>query len=84
MPEEARAVVQLAREDLARRKGVPADQIRLVSIEPVQWSNGSLGFPKPGMVYTQVIIPGYRVILSDGTDTFEYHTDTDKRLEHGE
>ncbi len=83
-PEEARSLVELAKSDLSRRKNIPAEQIKLVSIEEVTWPNGSLGYPKPGMVYIQVLIPGYRIVLSDGTDTYEYHTDQNKRIEHGE
>ncbi len=84
VPAEARSLVDLAKSDLSRRKAIPKEQIRLVSVEEVDWPNGSLGYPKPGMVYIQVIIPGYRVILSDGTNTYEYHTDKGQRIEHGE
>ena len=84
VPEQARALVDLAKSDLGKRKGLPAEQIRVVSIEEVDWSNGSLGYPKPGMVYIQVIIPGYRIILTDGAQTYEYHTDQGQRVEHGD
>lgn len=84
VPEEARPLVDLAKADLSRRKGLSLEGIRLVSLEEVDWANGSLGFPKPGMVYIQVIIPGYRLLLSDGVQTYEYHTDRGQRIEHGE
>lgn len=84
VPEEARALVDLAKADLSRRKGLPLERIRLVSLEEVNWPDGSLGFPKPGMVYIQVIIPGYRLVLSDGAQTYEYHTDQGQRVEQGE
>lgn len=84
VPEEARPLVDLAKAELSRRKGIPLEQIRLVSLEEVSWPNGSLGYPKPGMVYIQVIIPGYRLILSDGAQNYEYHTDQGQRVEHGD
>ncbi|MDP2726517.1 MAG: hypothetical protein Q8P59_03135 [Dehalococcoidia bacterium] len=84
VPEEARPLVDLAKADLSRRKGIPLEQIKLVSLEEVTWPNGSLGYPKPGMVYIQIVIQGYRLILSDGSQTYEYHTDKDKRLEYGD
>lgn len=84
VPEQARPLVDLAKVDLSRRKGIPIEQIKVVSVEEVNWPNGSLGFPKPGMVYIQVIIPGYRITLTDGAQTYEYHTDKDKHVEHGD
>lgn len=84
VPEGARPLVDIAKSDLSRRKGVATDQIRVVSIEEVDWPNGSLGFPKPGMVYIQVIIPGYRIVLTDGSQNYEYHADMGQRVEHGD
>lgn len=84
VPEEARRLVDLAKADLSRRKSASLEQIKVVSVEETTWLNGSLGFPKPGMVYIQVIIPGYRIIMSDGAQTYEYHTDMSQRIEYGE
>jgi hypothetical protein len=75
-PPEAQDVVRLAKEDLAQRLGVAVDQIGLVSVEAVEWSDTSLGCPQPGMMYAQVITPGYRVVLEAGGQRYEYHTDT--------
>ena len=33
-----------------------------------------------GRVYVQVLTPDYRIILSDGTRDFEYHTDAQRRV----
>ncbi len=74
-PAEAQAVVRLAREDLAQRLGLAPEAIRLVSVEAVDWSDTSLGCPQPGMMYAQVITPGYRVMLEAGGQRYEYHTD---------
>lgn len=49
--------------------GVDVDEIRIVTAERVTWSDGAIGCPEPGMVYTQALVPGYRVILEiDGED----------------
>jgi hypothetical protein len=45
-------IVQTARADAAQRSGLPAAQLPLVTAESVTWSDGSLGCPKPGMLYT--------------------------------
>jgi hypothetical protein len=60
--------------DLATRTGVAVDAILFVSAEFVIWNDGSLGCPEPGVSYIQILIEGYRVILSaDGTN-YDYRT----------
>lgn len=73
-------IVVLARKDLARRRGVPAERIAIKHIEDVVWPDASLGCPEKDKSYAQVIIPGYRLVLSDGTSDFEYHTDSHLRV----
>ena len=74
-PAEAKRVVELAMDDLIQKTGVALKAVRLVSVEAVQWSDASLGCPKPGMVYAQVITPGFLVVLEAMGDEYEYHTD---------
>jgi len=74
-PAEAKGVVELAMDDLIQKTGVALEALRLVSVEAVQWSDASLGCPKPGMVYAQVITPGFLVVLEATGDEYEYHTD---------
>lgn len=59
--------------DLAARLSVDADAISVASVEAVSWPNGALGLPEPGMMYTQAIVPGHRVMLNALGRTFEYH-----------
>ena len=66
-------VVRAARADAARRTGVAAESLALVSAESVTWSDGSLGCPKPGMSYTQALVPGYRVRLRGPAGEMDYH-----------
>lgn len=61
--------------DLAKQIGVPADQITLVSMEAKEWSDAALGCPQEGMMYAQVITPGFLMILSAQGQQYEYHTD---------
>lgn len=74
-PAGAEEVLRLAREDLAQRLGLAPEAIRLVSVEAVEWSDTSLGCPQPGMMYAQVITPGFRVVLEAEGKRYEYHTD---------
>src|SRR3954453_14732157 len=48
---------------LASEQGVSAADVKVISAESVNWPNGALGCPKPGRMYTQAIVPGYRIQL---------------------
>jgi hypothetical protein len=61
--------------DLAKQSGVGPDQIVLVSLEAVEWSDASLGCPEEGYMYAQVITPGYKIVLEAQGQSYEYHTD---------
>jgi hypothetical protein len=74
---ELSAVVERARVDLAGRLGVEESAIEVVSAEAVTWSDGSLGCPQPGMMYTQALVEGARVVLSYGGTLYPYHAGSD-------
>jgi hypothetical protein len=79
-PEEAKPAVRLAREDLVGRLDLAPEAVRLVSAEAVEWSDASLGCPQPGMMYAQVITPGFLVIFEAGGEEFAYHTDRENHV----
>ncbi len=62
------------RQQLAAAISQPAETLSLVTKERVEWSDGALGCRQPGMMYTQAIVPGYKLTFSDGTRTYEIHT----------
>lgn len=72
---EARAAVQLAIEDLVQRFAVARNAVRVLRAAAVEWSDTSLGCPKEGMMYAQVITPGFLIFLSAEGKLYEYHTD---------
>jgi hypothetical protein len=61
--------------DLAARLQVRPEEITMVKAEAVVWRDGSLGCPKPGMMYTQSLVPGYQAILEVGGRQYDYHAD---------
>jgi len=73
-PSEQELVVR-AKEDLAGRLAIGVDQIKLVEAQAVDWADTSLGCPKPGRMYAQVITPGFRIVLEVKGRRYEYHTD---------
>ena len=71
---EKEDMIAKCKADLASRLGISQDQISVVSAVAVTWNNSSLGCPEKGMMYTQVLTPGYRIILeADGTQ-YDYRT----------
>ncbi len=77
---DVNGVVARAKEDLARRAGLAAENIAVKEVQRVTWPDASLGCPRKGGLYAQVLTPGYRLLLSDGTTDFEYHTDDCSRV----
>jgi hypothetical protein len=67
------AIVQAARADAARRGAVSPEVFETVSAERVTWSDGSLGCPQPDRMYTQALVPGYRVRLRGPAGVLDYH-----------
>ena len=79
-PDTQLKMEELAREDLANRLEIALDEIVTVSIEFVEWSDGSLGCAERGMMYIQVLTPGYLVLFEADGEQFEYHTDTNNNV----
>ena len=52
--------------------GVDPSAVSVVSTEAVIWNNGALGCPKPGVMYIQQIIAGYRVVVEAGGQRYDY------------
>ncbi|MGB9738773.1 hypothetical protein [Chloroflexus sp.] len=67
--------IAAAKQDLAQRLGIDAATIEVVSVEAVTWPDGSLGCPRPGMAYTQVLIDGLLVQLRANGQMYPYHGD---------
>ncbi|MDY6944196.1 MAG: hypothetical protein SXG53_00635 [Pseudomonadota bacterium] len=72
VPQPLLAIFQ---DDLARRALVKHDAITVVSATEQQWSDGALGCPQPGRMYTQMIVPGYRVVMQAAGNRYSYHSD---------
>lgn len=62
-----------ARASLAEQLGLPVDQIRVQSVESVEFADSSLGVPEPGKNYLTVITPGFVIRLVAAGTVYEYH-----------
>ncbi|MBI5275400.1 MAG: hypothetical protein HY854_02985 [Burkholderiales bacterium] len=64
------AVVDAAMEDAKKKTTLP---LEVVSSEEVTWRDASLGCPRRGSGFAQMLVPGYRVQLRAGSRQFDYH-----------
>jgi len=78
-PESLSEYIEQARANLALRMELddPAT-IEVVEARYVTWPNGAMGCPEPDMMYTQALVPGYRILLRSGGETFAYHGGRDQ------
>ena len=60
-------------EQASAETGVPIAEIQVVTAQAVTWSDGSLGCPEEGQMYTQALVPGYRVVLDVAGEELAYH-----------
>lgn len=67
------SLIEKAKEDLAHRLSILGTQINLVEATAVTWPDASLGCPREGMAYAQVLTPGYLIRLEANGKTYEYH-----------
>jgi len=62
---------------LSDKISMPAEQIKFVSAEAVNWPNGCMGVQKIGVMCTQAIVPGYKIVLQANSSLYEFHTNKD-------
>ena len=71
--EDIDSLVMLAKFDLALKTGADIEKMDVESVKEFDFADASLGVPEPGVEYTQVITPGYIIILYAEGKTYEYH-----------
>ena len=69
-----RSVMSQAIDALAKATGTDPARIAVERVESVEWPDSSLGCPKPGQMYMQVITPGHRVTLRSANGVHRVHT----------
>lgn len=65
---------QAAISALAKNLGLDPSQIKVISTEAVDWPDSCLGVRVEGIMCSQVITSGYRVVLEANGKQVEYHT----------
>ena len=74
---EYTGLFMMARDDL-ERFGISPESVKIVDVEKVDWGDASLGNPEPGIMYAQIITPGFKMLLADDGSTYLYHTSMDR------
>ena len=67
--DEVAAAVEHAAADL----DISVDEITVLRAEQVTWSDGSLGCPRAGEMYTQALVEGYRIEVEAAGERLHYH-----------
>ena len=63
--------------ELSKNLGIPPSEIKLVSTEAVDWPDSCLGVSVEGIMCSQVVTSGFRVVLEANGKQVEYHTNQD-------
>jgi len=74
-PSVANAVLK----DLASRVGISTRELRVIDYSKKTWRNGCLELPQPDEFCTQALVPGWRVVVSNGKQKWIYHTNNNGR-----
>jgi hypothetical protein len=72
-PLSLESLVQAALLDAERVTGKPRADLRVLDAAAVDWPDGSAGCPEPGVLYTQAVVPGYRIRIQAGDAVLNYH-----------
>jgi hypothetical protein len=74
-PNQLPATVAAAvRQDLSRSTGIAADKLKVTESSGQSWPNTCLGLAKSDEICGQMIVEGWRVVVSDGRQTWVYRT----------
>lgn len=77
LPDSVRNAV---RRDLARQLRISSGRLRVTKEEFTNWPNSCLGLPSQEELCAQVMVPGWRVEVSNGRQTWIYRTDEQGKL----
>ncbi len=67
-------VAAAVRQDLSRSTGIAADKLKVTESSLKSWPNTCLGLGSSDEICAQMIVEGWRVVVSDGRQTWVYRT----------
>lgn len=72
-------IANAVRQDLSRKVGIAPGKLRIIESSSQTWSDSCLGLGGSAELCAQALVPGWRVVLSNGNQTWVYRTDTQGR-----
>ncbi len=74
-----RPVAKAVLRDLARKQGIFTSQLQIIDYSQQTWRNGCLELPQSDEICTQALVPGWRIVVSNGKQNWVYHTNNNGR-----
>ncbi|SKB12003.1 conserved exported hypothetical protein [Planktothrix sp. PCC 11201] len=74
------AVDKKIRETIAQESGVIVQDLKIVEARQQTWPDTCLGLAKTDEICGQMLVSGWRVVVSDGRQTWVYRTDAQGRI----
>lgn len=68
------AVAAAVRQDLSRQTRIAPGKLKVIESSPQSWPNTCLGLAKADEICGQMIVEGWRVVVSDGRQSWVYRT----------
>ena len=78
--EHAAKPLDLSLQDLSARLDVQTAEIELVTMRRSSWPDASLGCPRRGEQYAQVVTSGFVIELRHDDEVYTYHTSLDRAV----
>lgn len=74
-----RTIADAVIKDLSRREKIPASKLKIAEYSRETWSDSCFGLGKLNQLCAQVIVEGWRVVVSDNRQNWVYRTDSTGR-----
>jgi hypothetical protein len=74
MPVDLTPAQMAAIQAVSKKYNLPVDQIHIANTEAVTWPNGCLGVVLPGVMCTDIVTQGFRIMLTANGQQYEIHT----------
>lgn len=74
------SMVQLSIAALDEKFNLASEAVTVTEVIPMTWPDAGLGCPKKGVLYAQVLTPGFQILLEADGHVFTFHTDSDDTM----
>ncbi len=75
-----RPIINAVRRDLSKLTGIPSGELRLVNATQETWSDSCLGLGRLDESCAQMLVEGWRVVMSNGSQNWTYRTNSDGKI----